>query len=128
MLAGAAPIPASSGQTVRVRLNRSGNLAVGQHLPGPIGLEQLLGRDHDLLQGGGQALFRIQAADGADALGQLGRVDRHGACLPFGFQGLANRSAGQLQVQEPRCRTGQQAVVGGHRGQGLGPRLLPATG
>jgi hypothetical protein len=52
MLAGAAPIPASSGQTVRVRLNRSGDLAVGQHLPGPIGLEQLVGRDHDLLQGG----------------------------------------------------------------------------
>jgi transposase len=32
MLAGAAPIPASSGQTVRVRLNRSGDRQLNQAL------------------------------------------------------------------------------------------------
>jgi transposase len=33
MLAGAAPIPASSGQTVRVRPNRSGDRQLNQALP-----------------------------------------------------------------------------------------------
>src|SRR5215211_329545 len=72
-------------------------LAVGvdQHEPGPIGGEQLLGPIGDLLQGRGQALFRVQGAEGADALGQVGGVDGHGAACLSGLPELANRSAGQ---------------------------------
>jgi hypothetical protein len=57
---------------------------VDQHQPGAVGPKQLLGGQHDLLQGGRQASFGVQGADGADALGQLGGIDRHGKCLPFG--------------------------------------------
>src|SRR5215218_5002349 len=52
-------------------------IQVGQHDSGGVGVEQLLGCDDGLVQGGGQVLRGGQGGQGADALGQHGGVDRH---------------------------------------------------
>jgi hypothetical protein len=55
---------------------------VDQHEPGPVHLEQGLGRAQHLLERPGQARFQAEGVQGANAAGQLGWVDRHG-CRPF---------------------------------------------
>ena len=119
---------------------------VDQHQPGGVGPEQLLGRVGDLLQGRGQALSRVQAAKGADALGQVGRVDGH--ALPAFLvrpdrilpglgryhrarqpgQTGAGRSAATC-VPEPQGRRGRLDGLGGHgqqlAGQGVEVGLVP---
>jgi hypothetical protein len=57
-------------------------VGVGQHDSGGVAVEQLLGRDDGVLQGGRQVLLGVQVGQGADALGQHRWVDRHG--LAFG--------------------------------------------
>jgi hypothetical protein len=56
-------------------------IQVDQHDPGGIGVEQLLGRHHSLVQGGGQVLLGLQVGQGGDTLGEHRRVDRHGVPL-----------------------------------------------
>src|SRR4029450_1267194 len=72
-------------------------LRARQHDPGGVAIEQALGRHDGLLQGGGQVLLGVQVGQGADALGELGRVDRHGRCLYFRSPNWRTRSTGQAQ-------------------------------
>jgi hypothetical protein len=59
-------------------------VGVGQHDPGGVGVNQLLGRTHRLPQGGGQVLLGVLAGQGADALGEHGQVDRHEGAFSSG--------------------------------------------
>jgi hypothetical protein len=84
---------------------------VDQHQSGPTSLEQLLGGQHDLLQGRRQAPFRVQEPMAPILLvSSVGSIGMAHACLS-GCQGLANRSAGQ-EVGRLGCRAGLQAVIG----------------
>src|SRR4029453_12985861 len=76
------------------------------------------------LEGRGQAPSWVQRAEGADALGQVGWVDWHGAACLSGT-GLANRSAGPCR-EAARLPSGPTAVAWeGRTGAGSG-RLPPS--
>src|SRR5215208_4093930 len=104
---------------------------VDQHQPGGVGPEQLLGRVGDLLQGRGQARPRIQAAQGTDALGQIGRVDRH-ALPPFrygltGYCWVLDATTGHASPARP-APTGQRRPASrSHRDALVGSTVWPAT-
>ena len=55
-----------------------------QHQPGGVGGEQDGGRGHDPVQAPRQPSVGVQVGEGADALGQVGRVDAHTCPLPGG--------------------------------------------
>src|SRR5215204_1717525 len=83
-------------------------IEIDQHDPGGVGVEQLLGRHHRLVQGGGQVLVGVQVAQGADALGQHRRVDRHGRA--FGpVAELANPVNRPGTTMALGCRSGPTA-------------------
>jgi hypothetical protein len=75
---------------------------IGQQDPGRVGVDQRRGRLDGLVQGGGQVLVGVQVAQGAEAVGQPGRVD--------GIRGLPVRS--------PNWRT---------RSTGQAPRWWPGV-
>src|SRR4029453_19481732 len=77
-----------------------------------------------MLQRRGQAPLWVQAAQAADALGQVGGVDRHGAACLSGT-GLANRSAGPCR-EAARLPSGPTAVAWEGR-TGAGSGKLPPS-
>jgi len=83
----------------RVRGAGPAQLAVApsQHDPGGVNCEQLLGRDHGLLQRGGQVSLGIQVGQCRDALGQQNRVDGHDGVAFFRSPNWRTRSTGQAR-------------------------------
>ena len=82
-------------------------LGVGEHDPGGVNREQLLGRDHGLLQGGGQVPLGVQGGEGGDAFGQQSGVDRHERVSLVPVAELANPV--NRPGEPPGCRSGPTA-------------------
>src|SRR5829696_5778280 len=102
---------------------RSWPSAVDQHQPGRVGSEQLFGPVGDLLQGAGQALFGVQAAEGADAVGQIGGIDGHGAPCLSAVQGTGEPGS-RPGSRRRGCRAARLALRC-HRPDGT--RRIPTT-
>jgi hypothetical protein len=77
------------GEPVQVALAGLGDLIGGarpaqraglvdQHEPGPVRIQQGLGRAQHLLERPRQALCNVDGVQGAEASGQMGWLDRHG--------------------------------------------------
>jgi hypothetical protein len=84
-------------------------VGVGEHDAGGVGVEQPLGRLDGLLQGGGQVLVGVQVAQGADALGQHGGVDRHERVPLVPVAELANPVNRPGTMMALECRSGPTA-------------------